>query len=74
MQHQALVIEQTIPFDEIRRATGIRDNRTLRAACLRHDVPIVSFSRKRLALRPADYELLLARATARGEMRKGNAA
>jgi hypothetical protein len=56
-------LEQAIPFAAVREALGFNSNRTLKAACVRHGVPIVTWSARSMALTKAAYELLLARAT-----------
>lgn len=52
-----------IRFSEARAALGVSCNRTLKAACQRHDIPIVEISSRVKALTPAGYALLLERAS-----------
>jgi hypothetical protein len=63
MRYTAQEIERTIPLPAVRRALSMKDNRTLKAACLRHGVPIISFSPRAKALRESDYARLLERAS-----------
>lgn len=52
-----------IRFAEARAALGVATNRTLKAACRRHDVPIIEISSRVKALTPSGYALLLERAS-----------
>jgi hypothetical protein len=56
---------QLIHFPAVRAALGVETNRTLKKACARHGIPIVTLSSRTKALRPDDYDLLLARASAK---------
>lgn len=58
-------------LSEVRDAMRFKSNRSLRAACDRHGVPILDISRQTKALRHSDYELLLSRASSgSGALRK----
>ncbi|MDA9539641.1 hypothetical protein ACM41_26435 [Bradyrhizobium sp. CCBAU 21362] len=50
-------------LSEVRDAMRFKSNRSLKAACERHGVPILDISRQTKALRHSDYELLLSRAS-----------
>lgn len=52
-----------IRFPAVRAALGVSCNRTLKAACQRHNVPIVEISTRVKALTPQGYALLLERAS-----------
>jgi hypothetical protein len=52
-----------IRFADARAALGVATNRTLKAACTRHNVPIVEISSRVKALTPQGYALLLERAS-----------
>ena len=55
-------IESTVSFKAVRYALGVTDNRTLKAACEKFNIPIVVLSKTSKALRKSDYDLLLQRA------------
>ena len=63
MRELAHDIESTIPLPAVRAALCIKTNRTLKAICARHGIPIVTFSPGSKALRRSSYDLLLQRAT-----------
>ena len=52
-----------IHFGAVKAALGIETNRTLKAICARHSIPIVVLSPQVKAVTPESYALLLARAS-----------
>jgi hypothetical protein len=59
-----MTVMPLIRFPEARAALGVSCNRTLKAACQRHNISIVEISGRVKALTPQGYALLLDRASA----------
>ena len=63
MAQTELSLERVYPLSEVAAATGHKSNRTLKAVCIRHGVPIIEWSKRSNALTESAYRLLLERVT-----------